>query len=294
MCGAVRKEQVGQSVTLAGWVNRQRDHGGIIFIDLRDRDGMVQVVINEQEQKDAFTVAARCHSEFVVQVQGVVRARPPELVNPNIATGEVEVAARSITVLNESKPLPVPVSPDQPPADENLRLKYRYLDLRHPRMQRNLILRHQIVRYIRNFLSERGFIEIETPLLIKTTPEGARDYVVPSRLHPGEFYALPQSPQQLKQLLMVAGMERYFQIARCLRDEDTRGDRQPEFTQLDLEMSLVQQEDVMGLVEELMTTMVETVAPDKRILAKPWPRLRDSEAMERFGDDNFDMRLGTE
>ncbi len=294
MCGAVRKDNVRQQVTLAGWVNRQRDHGGIIFIDLRDRDGIVQVVFNEQENKEAFDVAARCRAEYVVQVQGEVRARPTELVNSNIATGEVEVVAREVKILNESKPLPVPVAPDQPPADENLRLKYRYLDLRQPRMQRNLVLRHEIVRYIRNFLSERGFIEIETPLLIKTTPEGARDYVVPSRVHPGKFYALPQSPQQLKQLLMVAGMERYFQIARCLRDEDTRGDRQPEFTQLDMEMSFVEREDVMALIEELMTTLIETLTPEKKLLAKPWPRLTYAEAMARFGDDKFDMRFGME
>lgn len=293
MCGALRLTHVGQQVSLAGWVNKRRDHGGLIFIDLRDREGIVQLVFNEHENKDAFAVAARCRSEFVVQVSGVVRARPSDLINPNLATGEIEVAVESITILNESKPVPVPVSEDQPPADENLRLHYRYLDLRHPRMLRNLILRHQTVQFIRNFLSVRGFLEIETPLLIKTTPEGARDYIVPSRLHPGKFYALPQSPQQLKQLLMVAGMEKYFQIARCLRDEDTRGDRQPEFTQLDLEMSFVQREDVMNLVEELLTTLVETVS-DKRLWAKPWPRLTYADAMERFGDDKFDLRFGME
>ena len=293
MCGAIRKVHAGQSVTLGGWVNSRRDHGGLIFIDLRDRDGIVQVIFNKQDNPDAFEVASRCRAEYVLQVQGTVRARTPETVKPGLPTGEVEVVASSVTILNESKTPAVPTTDDQPLPDEALRLKYRYLDLRRPHMQRNLLMRHNAVLFLRNFLSTRGFVEIETPLLIKTTPEGARDYIVPSRVYPGKFYALPQSPQQLKQLLMVAGMERYFQIARCLRDEDSRGDRQPEFTQLDMEMSFVQREDVMSLVEQMYTELVETIS-DKKILQKPWPRFTYQEAMERFGDDKFDLRFGME
>jgi aspartyl-tRNA synthetase len=293
MCGAIRKEHAGQTVTLGGWVNSRRDHGGLIFIDLRDRDGIVQVIFNKQDNPDAFEIASRCRAEYVLQVQGAVRARTPETVKPGLPTGEVEVVARGVAILNESKTPAVPTTDDQPLPDEALRLKYRYLDLRRPHMQRNLLLRHSAVLFLRNFLSTRGFVEIETPLLIKTTPEGARDYIVPSRVYPGKFYALPQSPQQLKQLLMVAGMERYFQIARCLRDEDSRGDRQPEFTQLDMEMSFVQREDVMSLVEQMYTELVETIS-DKKVLQKPWPRFTYQEAMERFGDDKFDLRFGME
>jgi aspartyl-tRNA synthetase len=293
MCGAVRKEQVGQEVTLAGWVNSRRDHGGLIFIDLRDRDGVVQVIFNKQDNPSAFDIAAHCRAEYVMQVGGLVRARTPETVNEGLPTGEVEVVAGSATVLNESKPPAVPTTDEQPSPDESLRLKYRYLDLRRPHMQGNLMLRHRTVLFLRNYLSARGFIEVETPMLIKTTPEGARDYIVPSRVHPGKFYALPQSPQQLKQLLMVAGMERYYQIARCMRDEDSRGDRQPEFTQLDLEMSFVQREDIMRLVEEMFTELIETVS-DKKIMHKPWPRFTYQEAIKTYGDDKFDIRFGME
>lgn len=291
-CGELRAHHVGQAVTLAGWVNRQRDHGGLIFVDLRDRSGVVQVVADSTHAPGAHERAARVRQEYVLQVRGIVRARPADLVNPRMETGEIEVLADEIVVLNPAKTPPFPIFEDTP-VDETLRLKYRYLDLRRRRMQRNLILRHRVVKYIRDFLDARGFLEIETPILFKSTPEGARDYLVPSRLHPGKFYALPQSPQQLKQLLMVAGFERYFQIARCFRDEDLRGDRQPEFTQLDLEMSFVTREDVMALIEELMIGIVEECS-DRRLLTKPFPRLTYAEAMARYGIDKPDLRFGME
>jgi aspartyl-tRNA synthetase len=288
-CGELRTRHVGQEVTLAGWVNRRRDHGGLVFIDLRDRSGIVQVVANPDAAPEAHAAAQQARGEYVLQVRGLVQPRPEGLVNPDIPTGEIEVVACEVKVLNPAKTPPFYVYDDSP-VDEALRLKYRYLDLRRPRMQRNLILRHRVVRHIRDFLEARGFVEIETPILFKTTPEGARDYLVPSRVHPGKFYALPQSPQQLKQLLMVAGYERYFQIARCFRDEDQRGDRQPEFTQLDLEMSFVEREDVMALTEELMVGIVATCS-DRKLLFKPFPRLTYQEAMRRFGTDRPDMRF---
>ena len=292
-CGELRASHVGQTVTLAGWVHRYRDHGGVTFIDLRDRFGLVQVVANPTISKEAAELASELRYEWVVQVSGLVRRRPAGAENPNLPTGEIEVEAHQLRVLNPAKPLPFMINKDED-VDENLRLKYRYLDLRRERMRRNLELRHRVVKFIRDYLDARGFLEIETPILFKTTPEGARDYLVPSRLHPGEFYALPQSPQQLKQLLMVAGIERYFQIARCFRDEDQRGDRQPEFTQLDLEMSFVEREDVMSLIEGMFTEMVAQVVPHKRLLASPWPRLKYQEAMDRFGKDNPDIRFGLE
>lgn len=291
-CGELRLHHVGQKVTLAGWVNRQRDHGGLIFVDLRDRWGIVQVVADPAHVPQAHEQAARLRQEYVIQVHGTVRPRPAGLVNPRMETGEIEVLADEITVLNPARTPPFPISEDTP-IDESLRLKYRYLDLRRRRMQQNLILRHRVVKFIRDFLDGRGFVEIETPILFKSTPEGARDYLVPSRLHPGKFYALPQSPQQLKQLLMVAGFERYFQIARCFRDEDLRGDRQPEFTQLDLEMGFVTREDVMALMEELMIGIVETCT-DRRLLTQPFPRLTYAEAMARYGTDKPDLRFGME
>ena len=291
-CGQLRAEHVNQIVTLAGWVHRTRDHGGLIFVDLRDRWGITQVVFNPAISREAHQTAAGLRVEYVVQVKGVVQRRPAGLENRDLATGEIEVIAHDLTVLNAAKTPPFYINEDAP-VDETLRLRYRYLDLRRQRMQRNLVLRHKVVKFIRDFLSNEGFIEIETPILFKSTPEGARDYLVPSRIYPGHFYALPQSPQQLKQLLMVAGYEKYFQIARCFRDEDQRGDRQPEFTQLDLEMSFVEREDVMDVVERLYTAIVEELS-DKRLLFKPFPRLTYDEALRRFGTDRPDLRFGME
>jgi aspartyl-tRNA synthetase len=291
-CGELGKTHVGQLVTLAGWVHRFRNHGGVTFIDLRDRFGLVQVVA-DPDQAESSRVLQEARSEWVLQVVGTVRPRPEGAANPNLPTGEVEVVASQVIVLNQARALPILVSKDED-VDEHLRLKYRYLDLRHDRMRRNLELRHRTVKFIRDYLDGQAFLEVETPILFKTTPEGARDYLVPSRNHPGQFYALPQSPQQLKQLLMVAGVERYFQIARCFRDEDQRGDRQPEFTQLDLEMSFVEMEDVMRLTEDMFTRLAAEVVPHKRLLASPWPRLTYREVMERFGKDNPDLRFGLE
>lgn len=292
-CGELRAGDVGKEVTLAGWVHRRRDHGGVTFLDLRDRFGLVQVVANPEEAPRAHQAAAELRNEWVVQVTGTVRRRPEGMENPKLATGEIEVAASQVRVLNPAKTPPFLINKEEE-VDEQTRLRYRYLDLRRERMRENLILRHRVVKFIRDYLDSHGFVEIETPILFKTTPEGARDYLVPSRVHPGEFYALPQSPQQLKQLLMVAGIERYFQIARCFRDEDQRVDRQPEFTQLDLEMSFVERKDVMRLAEAMFTELVNEVVPHKRLLASPWPRLTYQEAMERFGKDNPDLRFGME
>ena len=292
-CGELRLEQIGQSVKLAGWVNARRDHGGLIFLDLRDRWGITQVVANPEQAAAAHEAAAHARNEFVLQVEGVVRPRLAGKENPKLETGAIEVEVTAVQVLNPCKPTPFLINDDQP-VDENVRLKYRYLDLRRERMRRNLNLRYQMIKFMRDYLDAERFMEVETPILFKTTPEGARDYLVPSRVHPGNFYALPQSPQQLKQLLMVVGVERYFQIARCFRDEDQRGDRQPEFTQLDIEMSFVTREDIMALIEAMFTQMVEKVVPERRLLAKPWPRLTYQEAMERFGKDSPDMRFGLE
>jgi aspartyl-tRNA synthetase len=274
-------------------VNRRRVLGGINFVDLRDRFGMIQIVTDPTKYPEIHIALEEVRPEWVIQVKGMVRLRPEGLANLNMPTGEVEVLASSVKVLNQAKTTPITISKEEG-ENEEIRLRYRYLDLRRERMRKNLILRHQVIKFIRNFLDGKGFLEIETPILFKTTPEGARDYLVPSRVYPGEFYALPQSPQQLKQLLMVAGMERYFQIARCFRDEDQRGDRQPEFTQLDLEMSFVEQEDIMQMVEEMFSKLVAEVVPGKRLFSSPWPRLTYSEAMHRFGKDNPDIRFGME
>lgn len=289
-CGELRAEHAGQTVTLAGWVNRRRDMGGVIFIDLRDRDGKTQVVIDSGRTADGFAKAEQIRNEYVVQVTGVVGKRPLGQENPNLETGDIEILAENVTVLNPAKTPPFMIDRDEN-VEESLRLKYRYLDLRRERLQRNLIIRHKAIKFIRDFLDKRGFLEIETPILFKSTPEGARDYLVPSRVHPGQFYALPQSPQQLKQLLMVAGYERYFQIARCFRDEDLRADRQPEFTQLDMEMSFVERDDILDLLEELMIGMVKT-ASLVPLAYEQFPRMSYAEATERYGTDRPDVRYG--
>ncbi len=291
-CGELDLAHVGERVTLAGWVNRRRDHGGLIFIDLRDRFGVTQVTINSDQAPDAHANASQTRSEYVIQVQGVVAARPEGLRNPNLSTGDIEVHADQVTILNAAKNPPFYISGAADDVDETLRLQYRYLDIRRPRMAQNLALRHRMVRFIREYLSDRDFLEIETPILLKSTPEGARDFIVPSRLQAGKFYALPQSPQQLKQLLMVAGIERYFQIARCFRDEDLRADRQPEFTQLDLEMSFVDAADIRALIEGMLIALTGAENSRKQIKEIPFPIIEYAEAMEKYGVDRPDLRFG--
>ena len=291
-CGSLRSNNAGELVTLAGWVGGRRDHGGIIFLDLRDRSGSVQMVFNPETADMASRTAEEVRGEWVIQVKGTVNMRPQGSENPAMETGDIEIMASEITVLNRSLTPPFYID-ETAEADESLRLRYRYLDLRRPPMLRNLTLRHDVIRYIREFLSARDFLEVETPILIKSTPEGARDFLVPSRMQPGNFYALPQSPQQMKQLLMVSGIERYFQIARCFRDEDLRADRQLEFTQLDLEMSFVGEDDILDLTEELYSGMIGSVAPGKRI-RKPFPRISHAEALERYASDKPDLRFGLE
>lgn len=291
-CGALRQTDGGQRVVLQGWVHRRRDHGGLIFMDLRDRYGLTQLVFNPAVSSAAHEQAATCRTEYVLSIAGAVTERPGGTKNPHLPTGEIEVVVDAVTLLNSSKTPPFYVNEDAP-VEESLRLKYRYLDLRRQRLRDTIVLRHRAVKFMRDFLDARGFVEIETPILTRSTPEGSRDYLVPSRLHPGEFYALPQAPQQFKQLLMVAGMDRYFQIARCFRDEDQRADRQPEFTQLDLEMSFVTEDDVMNLVEELYTQLVEKLSPIP-LLLHPFPRLTYAQAMENYGTDRPDLRFGME
>ncbi len=289
-CGELTAADVGRTVTLMGWVNRRRDHGDLIFIDLRDRWGVTQAVFDPEDAREAWQQAGDVRSEYVLAISGEVARRLPGKENPALSTGEIELRAQELRLLNKAETPPFVIN-EETEVNEELRLRYRYLDLRRPRMKDNILLRHRTIKYIRDYLDARGFVEIETPILFKSTPGGARDYIVPSRVHPGEFYALPQSPQQFKQLLMVAGFERYFQIARCFRDEDQRGDRQPEFTQLDLEMSFVTREDILALIEELMTGLVPAVA-DKRIQDSPFPRLTYREAMDRYGSDKPDLRFG--
>jgi len=291
-CGEVRAEDIGNRIVLQGWVQRRRDHGGLIFIDLRDRVGLVQTVIDPRQAPDVFKVAESVRTEYVLEVTGTVSRRPDGTENPNLATGQVEVKIERLEVLNTSNTPPFPIE-DGITTDEMVRLKYRYLDLRRPEMQRRMFLRHRVVKMIRDFMDEHGFIEVETPILIKSTPEGARDYLVPARLYPGHFYALPQSPQQLKQLLMVSGFDRYFQIAKCFRDEDPRADRQPEFTQLDLEMSFVKQEDIFDLLDELFPKIIEGTS-EKKLMFKPFPRLTYADALNRYGIDKPDLRFGME
>jgi aspartyl-tRNA synthetase len=293
-CGALRGEDAGGDARLAGWVHRRRDHGQLIFLDLRDRHGITQVVVDATEAPEAHAAAMRCRSEFVVMVAGSVVRRLPGMENGKLPTGEIELRARELTVLSEAKTPPFYINEPDAPVDESVRLQYRYLDIRREPMLRRLLLRSRLVEEIRLAHHANGFVEVETPILIKSTPEGARDFIVPSRLQPGSVYALPQSPQQLKQLLMVAGMDRYFQIARCFRDEDLRGDRQPEFTQLDLEMSFVTEETVMGFVEEMAIEVSLAVTPERPLLQVPFPRFTYAEAQERFGSDKPDLRFGME
>jgi aspartyl-tRNA synthetase len=293
-CGELRAEHVGERVTLAGWVHRRRDHGHLTFFDLRDRYGVSQVVTNAQDAPAAHAAGEAARSEWVIQVVGTVRHRPQGTTNPDLATGEVEVAVEELTILNASKVPPFYVNEEQPGLDEAIRLQYRYVDLRRPPMQQRILLRARLASAVRRTFDGMRFVEIETPNLIRSTPEGARDYVVPSRLQPGSFYALPQSPQVLKQLLMVAGYDRYFQLARAFRDEDLRGDRQPEHTQIDVEMSFVRAEDVMETIEEMVTAVSREVIPERPILASPFPRLTYEEALDRFGSDKPDLRFGME
>ncbi len=287
------KDLIGETVDLYGWVHNRRDHGKLIFIDLRDRSGMAQVVFTPGN-KEIHELASQLRSEWVIHIKGKINARPEKMVNADIPTGKVEVEPVELRILNKSETPPFPIDTDGKEIGEEHRMKYRYLDLRRERMTKNMRLRHRVIKFIRDYLDEKEFFEIETPILTKSTPEGARDYVVPSRLYSGSFYALPQSPQQYKQLLMVAGQEKYFQIARCFRDEDTRGDRQPEFTQLDLEMSFVEREDVIRLNEELLISIIKTLYPEKKIQEIPFPRMSYQEAMEKYNSDRPDLRADKE
>ncbi len=282
------KDMAGSQTTLYGWVANRRDHGKLVFIDLRDRSGVMQVVFSPKTP--GYEEAQKLRNEWVVRITGLVKERPEKMVNPDIPTGKVELEPTALEILNASETPPLPLDTDGYEIGEETRMEYRYLDLRRPRLATNIAARHQAMLFARNWLSEQGFLEIETPVLTKSTPEGARDYVVPSRLYPGSFYALPQSPQQYKQLLMVAGMEKYFQFARCFRDEDTRGDRQPEFTQLDMEMSFVEQEDIMALNERLLIDLVTKKYPEKKIQTVPFPRLTYAQAMEQYKTDRPDLR----
>lgn len=284
-------DKISSKVKLAGWVNTRRNMGKIIFIDLRDRSGLIQVVFIPQELDQASQKAMKkIRPEYVVEIEGLVNQRPKNQTNKNLETGKVEILAKKLVILNQSKTPPFEIDNETLQANEELRLKYRYLDLRHKRMKNNIILRYQIIKTIRDYLDQVGFLEIETPILTKGTPEGAREFIVPSRLYPNKFYVLPQAPQQFKQLLMVAGIEKYFQIARCFRDEDTRGDRQPEFTQLDIEMSFISQNDILDLVENLAVEIVKKVTPNKKISVTPFPRLTFKQAMEKYQTDKPDLR----
>ncbi|HLF86828.1 MAG TPA: aspartate--tRNA ligase [Nitrospiria bacterium] len=290
-CGQLRRNDIGMDITLTGWVQRRRDHGGLIFIDLRDRHGITQAVFNPEANKDIHAIAHDLRSEYVIGIKGVVRERPAGTSNANLKTGEIEVRVKEIEIINESKTPPFLIE-DEEVISENLRLKYRYLDLRRPKMRKNLLLRHTVIRSVRKFLESKGFMEIETPFLTKSTPEGARDYLVPSRVNAGSFYALPQSPQIFKQILMVAGMDRYYQVVKCFRDEDLRADRQPEFTQVDLEMSFVEREDIIVLMEGLFCDLFREAKGIE--LSRPFPRLTYKEAMDRYGVDKPDTRFGLE
>lgn len=292
-CGELRADHIGQTVTLSGWVHRRRDHGELIFMDLRDRYGLTQVVFDPSVSKEAHEVATSARPEYVLKLEGEVRARPAGQENKDFASGAVEVIIYKAEILNKAKTTPFEIDQNKE-VNEELRLKYRYLDLRRDRLRNNIVFRHKFIKRLRDLIDERGFVEVETPMLMKGTPEGSREFIVPARLYPGTFYVLPQSPQQLKQLLMVAGMDRYFQIARCFRDEDSRGDRQPEFTQMDMEMSFVEEEDIMSLNEEVLKTLLKELVPEKEMMFDPFPRLTWHDAMSRFGTDKPDMRFGME
>ncbi|HEX9038640.1 MAG TPA: aspartate--tRNA ligase [Ktedonobacterales bacterium] len=289
-CGELTAAHTGARATLAGWVGHRRDHGELIFIDLRDRYGLTQVVFDSQANPAAHATASEARLEYALRVTGVVRKRLPGKENPALTTGEIEIEAATVEILNPAKTVPFPIA-DHVTASEELRLRYRYLDIRRDAMRKNIELRHRAVKFIRDYMDARDFLEVETPILTKSTPEGARDYLVPSRMYPGEFYALPQAPQQFKQLLMVAGIDRYFQIARCFRDEDLRSDRQPEFTQLDVEMSFVAEADVMGLIERMLIELIQATT-DKRIQQVPFPHISFADAMETYGIDRPDLRFG--
>lgn len=290
-CGEIRESDIGSNISLSGWVFRRRDHGGLIFVDLRDRSGIVQIVFSPDVSREAHELAHDLRSEFVINVSGEVRKRPAGTENLSLPTGLLEVYVSRLNILNESSPLPFPME-EAAEASESLRLRHRYLDLRRPELQQNLIIRHRVTKCIRDYLDSVGFLEIETPMLTKSTPEGARDYLVPSRLNPGHFYALPQSPQLFKQILMVSGLDRYFQIARCFRDEDLRADRQPEFTQVDLEMSFVEKDDVMNITEGMIREVFKRVLDIE--IKTPFERLSFRESMERYGNDKPDLRFGLE
>lgn len=291
-CGLVTESLLDQEVILKGWVHNRRDLGGLIFVDLRDREGYVQVVFNPDFSEEALKIAETVRSEYVVQVKGIVKKRDPQTVNPKIATGQVEVQVSEIEIINKSETPPFALNEENQNVDENIRLKYRYLDLRRQELAQTFKMRHQTTRSIRQYLDKEGFFDIETPVLTKSTPEGARDYLVPSRVHDGEFYALPQSPQLFKQLLMIGGFDKYYQIVKCFRDEDLRADRQPEFTQVDIEMSFVDQEDVMDMAEEMLQNVVKDVKDVE--VPRPFPRMTYNEAMQRFGSDKPDTRFGME
>ena len=284
------KKYLGGKIKVCGWVNVIRFHGKIIFFDLRDKKGIIQIVFSQDKNKEVFGMAKKVRPEWVIGVEGVVRKRPKEMINPKLETGEIEVEARSLEIFSKAKSLPFSISTTGYEINEEKRLKYRYLDLRRERLRKNLEVRQRVINFIREFLIREGFLEVETPILTKSTPEGARDFLVPARLEPGKFYALPQSPQQYKQLLMVAGIEKYFQIAKCFRDEDPRADRQPEFTQLDLEMSFVDEDDILNLIENLYLSAVKKLFPEKRIQKIPFPRLSYKDAIEKYRTDKPDLR----
>ncbi|WP_295586664.1 aspartate--tRNA ligase [uncultured Lamprocystis sp.] len=290
-CGELNSGHIGQTVILCGWVHRRRDHGGVIFIDLRDRDGLVQVVL-DPDRAEVFKRAEQARSEYVLKVEGRVRPRPEGTINPDLPTGEIEVLGTGLEILNASETPPIQLDTHVADASEEVRLRYRYLDLRRPEMQERLRTRSRVTRILRGYLDDQGFLDIETPILTKSTPEGARDYLVPSRTHPGEFFALPQSPQLFKQLLMMSGMDRYYQVARCFRDEDLRADRQPEFTQLDIEVSFMTEDALMNLMEEMIRRVFKEVLDTE--LPNPFPRLAYAEAMSRFGSDKPDLRVPLE